>query len=159
MISFLLSAIVVINELMAANVGDVISPAINFDSWIELYNPSDEDIALNGMYLSDDPDNLMLWKIPHGTVPAKGYYVLWLGSNDIDDWQAPFKLDCDGGTICLSDASGNIIASEDYPKAFSHTAYARKTDGGDEWGWTNDATLAKVMPQLSLPVRVWKLPK
>lgn len=140
MISFLLSAIVVINELMAANVGDVISPAINFDSWIELYNPSDEDIALNGMYLSDDPDNLMLWKIPHGTVPAKGYYVLWLGSNDIDDWQAPFKLDCDGGTICLSDASGNIIASEDYPKAFSHTAYARKTDGGDEWGWTNDAT-------------------
>ena len=140
MISFLLSAIVVINELMAANVGDVISPAINFDSWIELYNPSDEDIALNGMYLSDDPDNLMLWKIPHGTVPAKGYYVLWLGSNDIDDWQAPFKLDCDGGTICLSDASGNIIASEEYPKAFSHTAYARKTDGGDEWGWTNDAT-------------------
>ena len=140
MISFLLSAIVVINELMAANVGDVISPAINFDSWIELYNPSDKDIALNGMYLSDDPDNLMLWKIPHGTVPAKGYYVLWLGSNDIDDWQAPFKLDCDGGTICLSDASGNIIASEDYPKAFSHTAYARKTDGGDEWGWTNDAT-------------------
>lgn len=140
MISFLLSAIVVINELMAANVGDVISPAINFDSWIELYNPSDEDIALNGMYLSDDPDNLKLWKIPHGTVPAKGYYVLWLGSNDIDDWQAPFKLDCDGGTICLSDASGNIIASEDYPKAFSHTAYARKTDGGDEWGWTNDAT-------------------
>lgn len=140
MISFLLSAIIVINELMAANVGDVISPAINFDSWIELYNSSDEDVSIGGMYLSDDANNLKQWKIPHGTVPAKGYLVVWLGSNDLDDWQAPFKLDCDGGTICLSDASGNIIASEDYPKAFSHTAYARKTDGGDEWGWTNDAT-------------------
>lgn len=140
MISFLLSAIVVINELMAANVGDVISPAINFDSWIELYNPSDEDVSLVGMYLSDDVNNLKRWEIPHGTVPAKGYLVLWLGSDQIDDWQAPFKLDCDGGTICLSDASGNLIASEDYPKAISHTAYARKTDGGDEWDWTATPT-------------------
>ncbi|MBR5326547.1 MAG: CotH kinase family protein [Prevotella sp.] len=140
MISFLLSAIVVINELMAANVGDVISPAINFDSWIELYNPSDEDVSVVGMYLSDDVNNLKRWEIPHGTVPAKGYLVLWLGSDQIDDWQAPFKLDCDGGTICLSDASGNLIASEDYPKAISHTAYARKTDGGDEWDWTATPT-------------------
>lgn len=140
MISFLLSAIVVINELMAANVGDVMSPAINFDSWIELYNPSDEDVNLVGMYLSDDVDHPQQWKIPHGTVPAKGYLVVWLGSDDIDEWQAPFKLNCDGGTICLSDASGNIIASADYPVAISHSAYARKTDGGDEWGWTANAT-------------------
>lgn len=140
MISFILSTIVIINELMAANVGDVMSPAINFDSWIELYNPSNEDINLAGMYLSDDESNPKRWKIPHGTVPAKGYLVLWLGSDQIDDWQAPFKLDCDGGTICLSDASGNIIASEDYPQAISHTAYARKTDGGDEWEWTATPT-------------------
>ena len=142
MISFILSTIVIINELMAANVGDVISPAINFDSWIELYNPTSEDVNLGGMYLSNDENNLKLWEMPSyvGTVPAKGYLVVWLGSDDIDDAQAPFKLDCDGGTIYLSDASGNLIASQDYPKAFSHTAYARKTDGGDEWGWTNDAT-------------------
>ena len=138
MISFLLSTIVIINELMAANVGDVMSPAINFDSWVELYNPSDQDVDLNGMYLSDNEDNS--WRIPHGTVPAKGYLVLWLGSNDIDEWQATFKLNCDGGTISLSDASGNLIASEDYPKAFSHASYARKSVDSNDWGWTNDAT-------------------
>ena len=142
MISFLLSAIVVINELMAANVGEVMSPATNFDSWIELYNPSSEDLELGGLYLSDDENNLNLWKMPSyvGTVPAKGYLVIWLGSDEIDDAQAPFKLDCDGGTIYLSDASGNVIVSQDYPKAISHTAYARKTDGGDEWGWTSTPT-------------------
>ena len=142
MISLLLSTILVINELMAANVGDVMSPATNFDSWIELYNPSNEDIDLKGMYLSNDVKNLTLWKIPSGVgvVPAKGYKVIWLGSEDIDYNQAPFKLDCDGGTICLSDASGSLLISEDYPQAISHTSYARKTDGGEEWGWTNDAT-------------------
>ena len=142
MISFLLSAILVINELMAANAGDVISPAINFDSWIELYNPSDEEVDIGGMYLSDDPSNLKLWEISKwaGTVPAHGYRVIWLGSSDIDDSQAPFKLDCDGGTIILSDSNGNAIASEEYPEAYSHSSWARKTDGGEDWGWTNDAT-------------------
>ena len=47
MIASTLAAIVLtINELMAANVGEVMSPAINFDSWIELYNPGDQAVDL-----------------------------------------------------------------------------------------------------------------
>ena len=45
----LATAALVINELMAANVGEVMSPAINFDSWIELYNPGDAPVNLGGM--------------------------------------------------------------------------------------------------------------
>ena len=140
--STLLSVILIVNELMASNAGEVMSPATNFDSWIELYNPSDEVVNLNGMYLSNDPENLTLWEMPNGigTVPAKGFKVVWLGSNDIKSTQAPFKLDCDGGTIYLSDKDGNLIASQDYPEAMSRTSYARKSDGGDEWGWTATAT-------------------
>ena len=127
---------------MASNAGEAMSPAINFDSWIELYNPSDQAVSLAGMYLSDDPDNLKRWQLPAGigSVPAKGFKVVWLGSNDIRADQAPFKLDCDGGVIILSDGSGNIIVNQTYPEAISHTAYARKTDGGDEWGWTATPT-------------------
>ena len=71
--SAILSVILVINELMASNAGEVMSPATNFDSWIELYNPSEEAVDLKGMYLSDDANNLMRWKMPNniGTVPAK----------------------------------------------------------------------------------------
>ena len=140
--STLLSVILIVNELMASNAGEVMSPATNFDSWIELYNPSDEVVNLSGMYLSNDPENLTLWRMPSGigTVPAKGFKVVWLGSNDIKNTQATFKLDCDGGTIYLSDNGGNLIVSQDYPEAMSRTSYARKTDGGDEWGWTATAT-------------------
>lgn len=151
MTTSILSFAIVINELMAANAGSVMSPAINFDSWIELYNPTEQIIDLGGMYLSDDAGNLMRWQMPSdiGTIPAKGYKVIWLGSNDIKlgqnltdvgKYQAPFKLDCDGGGIYLSDQNGNLITSEYYPEAMSRTSWARKTDGGDEWGWTADAT-------------------
>ena len=132
----------VINELMASNAGMVMSPAINFDSWIELYNTTDKSINLAGMYLSNDKNNLTLWQMPSdvGSVPAKGFLVVWLGSDDIKSNQAPFKLDCDGGTIYLSDKNGQLVTSEVYPEAKSRTAYARTTDNGDSWGWTSTPT-------------------
>ncbi len=137
----LATAVLVINELMAANVGEVMSPATNFDSWIEIYNPGDKDVNLGGMYLSNDAENLTKWKMPSaiGSVPAKGFKVVWLGSNDIKTTQATFKLDCDGGTIILSDGT-NEICSAVYPPALSHTAWALKEDGGSEWGWTATPT-------------------
>ena len=140
--STLATAVLVINELMASNAGMVMSPAINFDSWIELYNPGDQAVNLGGMYLSDDASNLKLWQMPSdiGSVPAKGFKVIWLGSNNIKDTQASFKLDCDGGTIYLSNANGQLLVSQVYPEAMSRTAWARQTDGGNEWGWTADAT-------------------
>ena len=141
--STLLSVVLVINELMASNAGVEISPAINFDSWIEVYNPSDQAVNLGGMYLSDDANNLKKWQMPNdmGKVPAKGFKVIWLGSADSNELQAPFKLDCDGGAIYLSDSNGSLVTSEEYPTALSRTAWARKTDGGDDWGWTSTPTL------------------
>ena len=132
----------VINEVMASNAGVVMSPATNFDSWIELYNPTSRSINLAGMYLSRDPNNLTFWQMPQdmGTIPAKGFKVVWLGSDDIKSDQAPFKLDCDGGTICLSNKNGQLITSVEYPAAMSRTAWARTTDGGDTWGWTATPT-------------------
>lgn len=136
----ILSVIVVINELMASNAGSVMSPATNFDSWVEFYNPSDQNVNLAGMYLCDDADHS--WQMPSniGSIPAKGYKVVWMGSNDIKSNQAPFKLDCDGGTIILKDKNGTVVDNLQYPSAMSRTAYARTTDGGDEWGWTSTPT-------------------
>ena len=136
----ILSVIVVINELMASNAGSVMSPATNFDSWVEFYNPSDQNVNLAGMYLCDDAEHT--WQMPSniGTIPAKGYKVVWLGSNDIKSNQAPFKLDCDGGVITLKDKNGTVVDNLQYPSSMSRTAYARTTDGGDAWGWTSTPT-------------------
>ena len=143
--STLFGAILIINEIMASNLGTAMSPATNFDSWIEIYNPGDEAVDLGGMYLSDDAANPTLWHMPKdmGSVPAKGFKVVWIGSNNIKTTQAPFKLDCDGGAIYLSDKNGQLVTSEEYPEAMSRTSWARQTDGTGEWGWTADATPGK----------------
>ena len=127
---------------MASNAGEVMSPATNFDSWIEVYNPGETAVNLGGMFLSVDPGNQYQWQMPNnmGIVPANGFKVIWLGSNNIKNNQAPFKLDCDGGTVFLSDKNGDLITKQNYPEAMSRTAYARKTDGGNEWGWTATPT-------------------
>ena len=144
MLSTVISTILVINELMASNAGEVMSPAVNFDSWIEVYNPTDQAIDLGGMYLSDEAENPKKWQMPSnmGKVPAKGYKVIWMGSHDLKDIQAPFHLDCDGGYISISDKNGELIAGMEYPKALSRTAWARKSVDGDEWGWTSTPTPA-----------------
>ena len=53
----------VINEVMASNAGVAMSPATNFDSWIEIYNPNTTAVNLSGMHLSNNPDNLTRWKM------------------------------------------------------------------------------------------------
>ena len=142
MLSTILSTILIINEVMASNAGVAMSPATNFDSWIEIYNPTEQTVNLAGMYLSARAENLTYWQMPDdiGTVPAKGFLVVWMGSNDIKSNQAPFKLDCDGGSLFLSDQKGQLVTSINYPEAMSRTSWARKTDGGQEWGWTANAT-------------------
>ena len=131
-----------INEVMASNVDEYISPAFNFDGWIEIYNSSNKSIALAGLYLSDDATMLAKWRIPVsvGVVPAKGYKVIWFDSNNIATENAPFKLDVDGGYIHLSDESGKIIISQNYPASKERVSYARTTDGGNTWSTTGNPT-------------------
>lgn len=131
-----------INELVAANVDMQMSPAYNFDSWIELYNASDKSLTLTGCILTDHSDHR--WQMPAGvgSIAPHSFKQLWLGSNDIRSSQAPFKLDCEGGSIALCSADGTLLCSADYPETISRAAYARTTDGGSEWSWTATPTPA-----------------
>lgn len=141
-LNIIMQAVLIINEIAASNIDGTMSPATNYDSWIEIYNPTTEDQVLGGGYLSNDTNNPTLWRLPDniGSVPAKGFKVLWLGSNESNASQAPFKLSCDGGTVILSNAQGQKIASQNYPAALSRTAWARQTDGTGAWGWTAHPT-------------------
>nr|MCR5179852.1 CotH kinase family protein [Bacteroidaceae bacterium] len=132
------------NEIVAANVDLQMSPAFNFDGWVELYNSSDLQVNLGGCYLSDDPNRPLKWQLPDdmGVIPSHSYRQLWLGSNEIRYQQAPFSLNCEGGALFLSNAFGELVASQAYPPAISRCSYARTTDGGEEWSWTATPTPA-----------------
>ena len=133
---------IVVNEIMASNVDEYVSPAFNFDGWVELYNLTDKGVEMGGIYISDDANNLKKWHTPKnlGVVPANGFKVVWFDSNDVCQTNAPFGLDTDGGVLYISDTAGNLLLTQDYPASMERVSYARKTDGGNEWGTTATAT-------------------
>ena len=47
----------VINEIMARNIDMMMDPSFNYGGWIELYNPTNTAINLNGLYISYDKTN------------------------------------------------------------------------------------------------------
>jgi len=62
---------VYISEVMAAN-GAYEPPRPSCD-WLELHNPTDSAVTLDGLYLSSDADELMRWAFPPGAMlPAYG---------------------------------------------------------------------------------------
>lgn len=128
-----LSALV-INEVMPANLGECIDPSWNFGGWVELYNPTATAIPLNGTVVSDHKGHSFTLGSAHGSVPAHGYKNLWFGHNDETNFpaQIDFKLDCDGGTLTLSQGQ-QVVATVNYPAALPRNTWARTADGADSW--------------------------
>jgi len=129
------SSPVVINELMAFNTQSLTDPQGENDDWIELYNVSDQEIDLSGMYLSDNKDNLRKWAFPDNTIiPPKGYLIVWADEDGKDQTElhANFKLSKNGETVMLidKDERGNkILDSMEFGKQEKDVAYGRFPDG------------------------------
>ncbi len=134
-----------INEIQVSNTDMFVDPSYNYGGYIELYNPSDKGVSLRNLYVSDDASNLLKCRLTSksGAVPAKGFGLIWFDHRETYDGQVDFKLDMDGGTIYLSDANGNVIASETYPPAVTRTSYTRIIDGHDGWAITAYPTPGK----------------
>ena len=128
----------IINEIMASNVDEYVSPAFNFDGWVELYNPTNRSVELGGVVVSDPADADNKWVMPQtaGVVPAKGFKLVWFDSSDGNPNNVPFKLDTDGGNVTFSAADGQVIASQQYPASMERISYARSVDGMGNWGMT-----------------------
>lgn len=138
----------VINEVMAANLGEVFDPSYNFGGWIELYNPSNKSVSLSGMTIADNRGNSHTLTKDHGSVPARGYKCLWFDHYGTKNYgkasyttQIDFKLDCDGGRISLLQ-SGAVVDAVEYPAAISRCSWARTTNGGEDWSYCGTPTPA-----------------
>ena len=98
------NAQVVINEIQVDNVDMYIDPSYNYGSWIELYNPTENDVPLSDMKLQHTDAEGTMQKHTltalHGIVKAGGYSILWFDHNSADGYygknaegQIPYKLD------------------------------------------------------------------
>jgi hypothetical protein len=139
--------VVCINEFMPDNTSGPRDETDEWADWIELHNPTDADVSLRGMRLSDDaeePDKHVFGDV---TLAAGGFLLLW-ADGDVEEGpnHLPFGLASDGGTVTLFDGAGrgSII---NYDAVGPDMALARAEDccledciapvPGGSPGWSN----------------------
>ena len=138
-----------INEVSSNN-GIYVNEYIKRDDWIELYNTTDEDIDITGMYLSDDAGSPAKYQIT-GTdgistiVPAHGTKVIWASKRDqVSQLHAPFKLaNTDGGVVIIQAEDGSWADALCYDLQGSQQSYGRYPDGGNSTFLMNIPTIDK----------------
>ena len=128
-----------INEFLASNNQTNQDDAGEYDDWLEIYNPSPDDLYLSGMYLTDNPSNLTKWMFPFGGVmlEAGGHLLVWC---DEDQEQTGihtnFKLSASGEFVAIVDTDGEtIIDALNFGTQQSDISYGRIPDGMNEWAF------------------------
>ncbi len=106
------SSQVIISEFMASNTRTFADEDGEYSDWIELYNPSDSDVDLDGWSLTDSAINLRKWRFPAVHI-GRGQTLLVFASNK--DRHLPgaplhtnFKMSS-GDYLGLVDASGKVV--------------------------------------------------
>lgn len=124
--------------------------------YIELFNNSNEEIQLDGWYLSDDESDLKKSKLLNITIPSKGYQTLWCEEAE-EEKTLNFKISSKGEKIFLSNANGELMDSVLVPELRYGEAYGRKEDGHSEWVIMTETlnennALAAILPERTLDV-------
>ena len=121
----------VINELMADNETIVADQDGEYDDWIELYNNSNQTVSLDGLYLSDDPTDLLQWAFPDGlTLAPDSYLIVWCDKDlDQDGLHADIKFSAGGESAILSYADGTIIENIEFGQQETDLSYSRIPNG------------------------------
>ena len=126
-----------INEIMQSNIDCLMIEHDFPDSWVELYNPTDDDIALKGYYLGTSDDITTAYQITSAdTIRAKSHLLIYCDKEAIG-LHTNFRLEStDAGAIYLFDATQTVVASLSHPAMPApNIAYGRSADGAQDWGW------------------------
>jgi len=131
---------IIISEAMSANKGVYLDDEGKSSDWVEIYNPSDEDVDLSRFSLSDDWDELDQWTFPDITLEAHGYIVVFLSGDSKRDpaesLHASFKLNAQGDKLILS-AADSVVSTVELPPMADNLSYVLV---GSQWLLTDNPT-------------------
>lgn len=152
------------NEIMISNIDEYLIDYDFPDSWIELYNPTDTDIHLQGctlVNLTKDEEESYTFSTDQ-IVPRNGYLVVYCDKEDTG-LHTSFHLDAKGGTLYLLSDDKTISITQEYPKMIApQVGYGRTSDNPDIWNWEKEATPGSpnrgLFTDIILPDPVFSLP-
>ncbi|MCC7374229.1 MAG: lamin tail domain-containing protein [Verrucomicrobiales bacterium] len=109
-----------ISEFMASNTRTLRDETGDYPDWIELHNPSEAPVNLEGWYLTDSTNNLTKWRFPATNLLGHGFLVVRASGKDHRTPGAPlhtsFQLGSDGESLALVRPDGVTVVSEYGPK-------------------------------------------
>ncbi len=120
--------------------------------WLELYNTTDEDIDVEGMYLTDNLDYPTKYQITRDNtqaqtvIPAHGHLIVWCDNNRATTdhgLHASFKISAKGGVLQLMAADRSWSDVINYSAHDANTTVVRYPDGGSDVYTTNVPTIGR----------------
>jgi hypothetical protein len=110
-----------ISEFMATNQSTVEDEDGDDSPWIEIYNPTTNDVNLSGWALTDDTNDLTLWKFPNVTLPdlddangSDNYMVIFASgknrTSSTNELHTNFRMPTSGGFLALVNSHTNIVS-------------------------------------------------
>ncbi|MDA7882256.1 chitobiase/beta-hexosaminidase C-terminal domain-containing protein, partial [Akkermansiaceae bacterium] len=109
----------IISEFLASNTSGLPDEDNEVSDWIEIHNPGDETVFLNGYYLTDNPVNLTKWSFPNITIAPGEYLVVFASGKDRSVAGAKlhtnFSLSDTGEFLAIVKQDGTTILHEFSP--------------------------------------------
>ena len=124
-----------ISEFMATNTDTVLDADGDSSPWIEIYNPTTNDVNLSGWSLTTNVNNLRQWVFPNVTLLDTGdadgsdnlMVVFASGknrTNNTAELHTNFRLPVNGGYLALVDNKTNIVSVySNFPAQFPDLSY------------------------------------
>src|SRR4030043_836387 len=129
-----------ISEFMASNNLTLLDGHDLSSDWIELYNPTDTAVYLDGWYLTDNDANLTKWQFPDGLDIKAGEFLIVFASGKTKElypdnypyldpdgyYHTNFNINQQGGYLALTTIYNNavtVIHQYDYPLQLTDISY------------------------------------
>jgi len=124
-----------INEIMSLNVLTTTDENGAASPWIEIYNPTGQDIDLTGYALTDDFNSPRKAIFPAGVVAkANGTLLLWADQNPgAGPTHVNLSLPAAGGSLGLARPDGSFIDRLSFGAQSVDLSAAREPDGSSNW--------------------------
>jgi hypothetical protein len=136
---------VIISEFMASNKRTLRDSDGESSDWIELFNPADDEVNIEGWSLSASA-NLQEWQFPAVSIPAKGFLVVFASGKDRRDpsleLHTHFKLSEKGQFLALVSPQGETVSAfaPGYPPQTVDISYGRAQGSPESVGFLSKPT-------------------